>query len=252
MHVQSLHRKVIRDMDMMLDPVNRVFPTEMPRCYTSRDMNLGPFIRRLNKVTKRFHVWNEIADDVTMPKGMSATSGLWYPEDSLPENGSEADVRVIWHIHPDSRRVGVTPAIWARRRYYFWSRIAHEFVHRYQDLGRDEHTMTRTFKVRTAKDDKALEQKQYYSDYDELEAYAHDSALEMITWYPGCPLKECLTRVRQIPSDALVEATYNCYMNTFEMGHPARTHFRRKVKQWFTAMEQTSDFYEKLSLPKIA
>ena len=251
MRIHNLHRRVIRDMDMMFEEVNSVFPPKMPKRYETRLMNLGAFVKRLNTATEKFNVFNELRGDATIPKGSAAASGLWYPEDLLPDNGSDADVRVIWHPHPSAHRIKMTPTVWTRRRYYFWERIAHEFVHRYQDLDRPDDASARSFRVRTHDDDKAQEQQKYYSDYDELEAYAHDAALEFVTWWPGCTLKQAIGNAKQISPDALVWATYSNYLATFEVGHPARTHFRRKVKQWFHAMQQTPDFYSKLALPRL-
>ena len=251
MRIHNLHRRVIRDMDMMLGPVNVLLPEKMPACYTTRKMNLGAFVKRLNTITGQFNVVNEVQDDITIPKGSSAVSGAWFPEDLLPENGSDADIRITWHPHPGNRRIKITPTIWARRRYYFWERVAHELVHRYQDIDRPEDSSARTFKVRTAEDDKAAEQKQYYGDYDELEAYAHDAALEMITWWPDKSLRESVKLASRLDTEAVVWSTYHNYMTTFEIGHPARAHFRRKVKQWHHAMTQTQDFYTKLALPRL-
>lgn len=251
MRIHNLHRRVIRDMDMMLAPVNEILPLKMPACYETRKMNLGAFVKRLNTVTEQFNVVNEVLDDITIPKGSSAVSGIWYPEDLLPENGSDADIRIIWHPNPESHRIKITPTIWARRRYYFWERVAHELVHRYQDIDRGPDTTARTFKVRTADDDKAAEQKQYFGDYDELEAYAHDAALELMTWWPGTTLKQAIGLANQVDENSVVWATYQNYLSTFEVGHPARTHFRRKVKQWYHAMTQTEDFYTRLALPRL-
>ena len=251
MRIHNLHKRVTRDMDMMLDGVNTVLPPKMPARYETCQMNLGAFVKRLNTVTETFNVVNEIADDASIPVGQSATSGAWYPEDLLPEQDSDADIRVVWHPNPSSHRIKITPTVWARRRYYFWERVAHELVHRYQDLDRDSDSSSRRFKVRTSDIEQADEQKTYFSDYDELEAYAHDAALEMMTWWPGTTLKQAIGLANQIDPAAKVWATYSNYLTTFEVGHPARTHFRRKVKQWYHAMTQTTDFYTRLALPRL-
>lgn len=252
MRIHNLHRRVIRDMDMMLDAVNAVLPVKMPARYETRQMNLGAFVKRLNTVTETFNVVNEITDDVTVPKGQYAVSGAWWPEDLLPENNSSADIRVYWHPHPTAHRVKITPTVWARRRFYFWERLAHELVHRYQDVARPEDSSARAFKVRTADSEQAEEQKTYFSDYDELEAYAHDAALEMITWWPGTPLKQAVGLANQIDPDAKMWSSYSNYLSNFEVGHPARAQFRRKVKQWYHVMTtETTDFYTRLALPRL-
>jgi hypothetical protein len=251
MRIQTLHRRVIRDMDMMFDDVNAVFPPKMPKRYETRRMNLGAFVKRLNTVTTKFNVCNELHDDAEIPRGAAAVAGFWYPEDLLPENDSDADIRVTWHPNPAAHRIKMTPMQWARRRYYFWERLAHELVHRYQSLDRPDDAVSRTFRVRTDNEEQAQEQQQYYNDYDELEAYAHDAALELSTWWPGCTIQQAIAQAQELRNDARVNATYNTYLTTFEVGHPARPHFRRKVKQWYHAMQQTPDFYSKLALPRL-
>lgn len=251
MRIHNLHRRVIRDMDMMLDAVNVVLPPKMPTRYETQRLNLGAFVKRLNTITETFNVVNEVSDDAEIPRGQTAVSGAWYPEDLLPEHDSDADVRILWHAHPSAHRVCMTPTVWSRRRYYFWERLAHELVHRYQDVDRPEDTTARTFKVRTVDGEQADEQLRYYSDYDELEAYAHDAALEMLTWWPNATLKQAIGLANQVDPDAKVWATYNTYLTTFEVGHPARIHFRRKVKQWYHAMSQTMEFYTRLALPRL-
>lgn len=251
MRIHTLHNRVIRDMDMMFDEVNTVFPPKMPKRYETRQMNLGAFVKRLNTVTTKFNVFNELKDDLATPKGMVLVSGFWYPESWLPVRESDADARVIWHLNPDSHRIRITPTIWSRRRYYFWEYLAHELVHRYQDLDRPDDARSRTFRVRTDDSDQAAEQKQYYSDYDELEAYAHGAALELLTWWPDCTVQQAIGHAQEIDPNSRVWTTYNSYLTTFEVGHPARTHFRRKVKQWYHAMQQTPDFYSRLALPRL-
>ena len=251
MRIHTLHNRVIRDMDMMFDEVNTVFPPKMPKCYETQQMNLGAFVKRLNTVTTKFNVFNELKDDPTTPKGMVVVSGWWYPESWLPVRDSDADVRVVWHSHPGSRRIKMTLTGWTRRRYYFWEYLAHELVHRYQDLDRPDSSRSRTFRVRTEDSEQAQEQQRYYSDYDELEAYAHGAALELMTWWPDCSLQQAITESHNISPSSRVWTTYDDYLSTFEVGHPARSHFRRKVKQWYHAMQQTPDFYLKLALPKL-
>lgn len=251
MRIHNLHRRVIRDMDMMIESVNEVLPVKMPSKYASQKMNLGAFIKRLNTATEPFNVINEIEDDVTTTKGTTTSSALWYPTELLPVNGSEADIRILWHPHPDAHRIKITPAIWARRRYYFWERVAHELVHRYQDVDRPEGS-ARRFKVRTALNDADAEQKQYLGDYDELEAYAHDAALEFVSWWPEASVRDACKLACAVDLHPHVWSTYDHYMSTFEVGHPARTHFRRKVRQWHHAMLQSQEFYDKLSLPRLA
>lgn len=248
MRTDILHQRVVHDVEAMRDGVDAVFPVKMPVCYESRKMNLGSFVKRLNSVTEGFNVLNVILNDPVMPKGAFVTSGLWYPEEWLPEDKSDADVRILWHPNPSAHRVNVTPLVWNRRRYYFWERLAHELVHRHQNIFRGPDSCSRTFRVHS-EDQKTKEDQQYYGDYDELEAYAHDAAMELHTWWPNCTMQQAIGKAKQ--AQGIIWSTYDNYMSTFAPGHPARKRFVRKLRSWYHTMQQTPDFYEKLALPKL-
>ena len=248
MRTPVLHRRIIQDVELMFDALNEVIPSKMPPRYETRDMNLGSFIKRLNTITEAFNILNEISDDNEIRVGEIVTSGVWLPEDWLPEHGSHADVRVLWHSAPSVRRIRMTPKKWQQRRYYFWERLIHELIHRHQCVFRPEDTLTKTFHVYI--DDKKIhDEQQYYSDYDELEAYAYDAALEMVTWWPECNLQDAIHNAMAL--NGTVCSTYDQYMSSFERGHVVRKHFRRKLKSWFNTIRQAPDFYVKLALPKL-
>jgi len=237
-------------MDAMRHAVGEVLPARMPKKYHQQKLNLRPFIRRLNTVTEPFKVFNELQLDNAMPVGSVVASGLWLPKDDLPEDGSYADIRVIWHTHPKTRRVTLTPLKWDRRRFYYWQRIGHELVHRYQEASRPPDAEARTYRVAaTARKEK--EQQAYYGNYDELEAYAHDAALEMMLWYSAYSFHDAQKWMENWGLAGAVVPTYNTYLAVFDPSHPAVPAFKRKCHAWWDIMQKSKDFYAKLELPRL-
>lgn len=248
MRTDALHRRVIRDCGDVMDAVGKVLPAKMPQRHEGHAINLAPFIQRLNTATEPLGIFNERKDDLEIPFGALVVSGLWLPQDELPENGSTADVRLLWHAHPTTQRIPMTQLKWNRRRFYFWLRVSHELVHRHQDARRDEDAGTRTYRV-TADERDTKELQSYYANYDELEAYAHDTALEMVTWYPCATFHASIVGAGQ--TQGAVESTWNVFLSAFEPSHPAVDAFKRKVRSWWDVMRQTPEFYSRLQLPRL-
>lgn len=248
MRVSTLHRRLLSDVEVMQDAIFELFPVHMPRCYETREMNLKSFVAKLNRTTEQFNVYNEINDDYSIPVGEVTCSGLWLCEDELPENDSEADVRILWHAHPNTRRVSVTPVKWARRRYFFWELLMHELVHRHQDT--DDDRVSRTYLPQST-DRKTKEDQSYYGDVDEIEAYAHDSALEFFTWWPDLSVKQALKKASAVTGAVMPTACF--YMSAFSEvpDHPAMRHFEKKLDTWMGEIRRYGNFYETLQLPKL-
>lgn len=237
-------------MSAMMQAVGEVLPVKMPKQYHEQKLNLIPFIRRMNTYTEPYKVFNELQTDASMPIGSVVASGLWLPKKELPENGSRADVRVIWHAHPKTRRVTLTPLKWDRRRFYYWQRIGHELVHRYQEAGRPPDAEARTYHVEAVSRNQK-EQQSYYGNYDELEAYAHDAALEMMSWYGAYSFHEAQKWMENWGTAGAVVPTYNTYLAVFGSSHPAVHAFKRKCRAWWDIMQKSKDFYTSLELPRL-
>jgi hypothetical protein len=245
-NIGVLHRQVVRDIEQIIDIVDAAFPVTMPARYNERDFSVPAFVKKLNKVLEPFHIHNQIMPDPEMPKGQLATAGLWVSEDELPLDGSYADVRVIWHTHPNGMNVDMTPQKWMRRRYVFWARIFHELVHRYQD----RETATRVFRARGVESPEDIEEQEYHGNFDEIEAYAAEAALESLAWWPDLTLSAA--KAASMDYEGKLLPTYKCYMLMFDKGHPAIGHFQRKLTAWYKEMQRQPDFYARLMLPKLA
>lgn len=251
MRVDVLHKRLVHDIAMLQPVVDPVFPVGLPVQYQNRSMNLRGFIDRLNTVTNAFNIHNEIEWDKTVDPGQVSLSGLWISESELPENESDADIRVIWHVHPGTKRLKHTTTDWNRRRYFWWQIAMHEVIHRHQEVHRTLKGLEpREFLPQTTS--RLLKESQgYYGHYDEIEAHSHNAALEFLTWW-NLPYKACVEAALTYHGRVLVP-TYVCYMATYmdTPRHPAYLTFKRKVKAWFDVMQKNPEVYRTLQLSRL-
>ena len=250
MRTDALHRRVVQDLKSVSERVGDILPPKMPKRHEGRSYNLSAFLRRMNERTESLGVFHERHDDIAMPEHTLVVSGLWLPKVELPENGSRADIRLLWHVHPNTKRILMSRNVWDRRRFYFWQRLAHELVHRHQDARREDDSEARTYAVRTEHRDRKSQQL-YYGNYDELEAYAHDAAMEFITWMPDLSFGAAVRAVDALPHSYVVVPAWTDFLSAFDETHPATAAFKRKTKAWWDTMRATPAIYEQLRLPKL-
>lgn len=252
MQLAVLHRRVMMDARVMQEAVADILPVKMPKRYQGRAFNLSSFLARLNAVTEPYGVVNVMtveSKDSTVPPHTVMLTGTWLPEDLLPHEGSSADIRLEWHVAPHTRRQKWTQKEWSKRRFYFWSYLMHEMVHRHQDVYRNNGSFARVYRPWAEKQETQDEQT-YLGDYDEIEAHAHDVALEMRIWYPDATYREALTQMKQTMLAAPFTSTYAVYLRVFRDAaqHPALPVFHRKIKQWWKLMGRQDEFYQFLHL----
>lgn len=248
MRVDMLHRKLSRDISMLQPVMDTVFPVTLPEKYTSKPVSLKHFVAKLNSVSTEHQIFNEIQDDKEMEPGEFITSGLWLGDSELPSNESHADIRLIWHVHPDTKRIEWTVPRWNRRRFYWWQMLMHELIHRYQCIYRGEKE-TKQFVPQTTQ--RSLKESQFYlGDYDEIEAHAHNAALEFVTWFPGVTYRECVRKALTYSGRKLTP-TYLEYSTAFvdTPRHPAMAVFKRKTKAWMDILLKNPQDYACLQLP---
>ena len=249
LRVDALHRRLAHDVRVMYDAVSDAFPARMPKHFEQRSCNIRHFIDNLNEVCEPFNVFNEIKDDPNQAVGTIITSGIWIADSELPENGSEADARVLWHMNPATKRFQWTRYHWNRRRFYFWQLMMHELIHRHQptsNTGREPRV------YRTDADTRELkEQQEYYGNYEEIETHAHDAALEFFVWWPDLTLRQCMAAAWDVK--APTPPTFLLFMQAFleSPKHPAVAHFKRKLSAWFDMVHKNANFYSGLQLAKI-
>jgi hypothetical protein len=109
----------------------------------------------------------------------------------------------------------------------------HELIHKYQWVHRDPDTYTpKAFKA-TASGLKATRQ-EYLGNFDEIEAQAHDLAMEMKYYYPGVDYKKLLHLYFKIPNYRMCLPTLRNYWVTFgkDMNNPVLRRFLKRTWLW--------------------
>lgn len=250
MRLDALHRRVIMDARVIQEKVNTVFPRKLPSELRGRKTNIQTFLNRLNAATEPYGVKNIIVDDPRLPKHVNKMTAYWIDERELPYEQSMADIRLEWHMNPHSHRVQWSQRTWAQRRFFFWAFLMHELCHRHQNVYRentDRHE-SRTYRADSTHEDIRKDQ-EYLGDYDEIEAYAHDVAFEMLIQFPELSFLEALSAV-SVQTDADDPSSYAFFMKAFETSpqHPALRIFRKKIRQWYRILQKNLDFYDSLHL----
>ena len=250
MRLDALHRRVVMDARVIQQKVNDVFPRKLPAEYRGRATNIQAFLNRLNTVTEPFGVRNVIVDDPRLPKNVNKMTAYWIAERELPYEQSMADIRLEWHVHPQAHRMVWNARTWAQRRFFFWTFLMHELCHRHQNIyreNRDQHE-SRTYRSDATHEDIRSDQ-EYLGDYDEIEAYAHDVAFEMLIQFPELSFTEALSAVAG-QADADDPSSYSFFMKAFETSpkHPALKIFQKKIRQWYRILSGNMEFYHSLHL----
>lgn len=251
MRVDALHQKICRDVQEVYPVVSAIFPATMPAAYQHKPISIRNFVKKLNTVTEDFGLFNEIKEDKTLDRDQIFMTGLWLAKEELPENGSRADIRIIWHLHPDTKRFEFNQPSWNRRRYYFWQMFFHELIHRYQDTYRAPERDIRVYRPRTTMRD-TKEEQEYYGNYDEIEAHSHNAAMEFFLWWGHLSLRDAIYEAQSY-TGRMVTPTYNTYHETFcdTPNHPAMKHFKRKLRVWYAVVKKNPDWYLSLGLPNL-
>jgi hypothetical protein len=124
----------------------------------------------------------------------------------------------------------------------------HELAHRHQNNHRPENTASQKF-IPTADDEDLWDQQVYLGDFDEIEAYAHDIALEMIIWFPTLRYRQAFAQIKKFNHE-LINATYPIFFLAFgeTPNHPAMLLLRKKIQGWYRIMDTRRDIYQTLQL----
>lgn len=209
-------------------------------------MNVGALLHRMNEHTKPFGVWNSIehpSKGAKIEKGQVHFTGEWTPYCTrIP------DINIRWIMHPHGHRVSMTPHTWRKWYFNYWTFLMHELVHRYQDQQRTDTSTARVFRP-SAEKSELRDNQAYLGDYDEIEAHAHDVALEMFAWLPDESYAAAMRTMRSNPPFQSI-ATYPIYQKAFAdtPGHPAMIVFHRKIRAWHKSMLQHRDVYATMNL----
>lgn len=99
-------------------------------------------------------------------------------------NTNTDKINVIIHFTPKHELFCINDKMWNEFKFTISQTCQHELIHRYQTISR-ENVLDGNDPVEIKfASEKLLEEKKYLSDLDEIEAYAHDLAMEIKHYYP--------------------------------------------------------------------
>jgi len=241
----------------MRETVEKVLLPKTQQRYIGKYMYIVPFLARLNVVTIPFKVINMLVEDtaVKTPDDLHLTAHYWPTRTTRVETYIETrprrpvDIHIEWHVHPQRHRCGITSSNWKQRHFYFWAYLMHELAHRHQFSGRSKDTAKIVFPPTETKDAEIRDQQSYLGNYDEIEAYAHDIALEMVVWFPTMQYREAFAQMMTIDHE-LIGATYPVFAEAFVKvpEHPAMRALQKKIRKWYNIMDTRRDIYQTLQL----
>lgn len=100
------------------------------------------------------------------------------------------------HVDPKREVMEFTDSVYRRFMFRVAQTLHHECIHAEQ-MERRAHLMERRVNVQPSKRMSKEQRKhmQYLSDHHEIEAYAHDIAMEIVTFYPRCDPMNVIKRI---------------------------------------------------------
>lgn len=245
MRVDALHRRFAPDVLAIQSALAGVMPARMPKGLDTHDVNIRQWITKLNPLTASQKVIHLMENHSDTAVGNITAAGEWL---GPGERVGGCDVAILYHMNPATKRFRWTNAKWNRRRFYYYQTLMHELIHRYQPSADDDDKTSRKY-TPTALSAALQEQQAYLGDCDEIETYAHDTALELITFFPGMTFGNAMRKAKNTLYPEMASVSYP---RTFENdpNHPALLHYRRKASAWFDLMHSKPDFYGGLELTK--
>lgn len=129
-----------------------------------------------------------------------AIGGYYFPDDDM--------LTIELMVSPASSTIRIKEAEWQNFAFLLAQTIQHELIHRYQYTIRDDDvTLTRIDYYGGS----SSEERDYYSEYDEIHAYSHCLALELTNKYKGKRLEKvlrCSKLIRGCPTWAIYKKVF--------------------------------------------
>lgn len=258
MRVDFLHRRVMDDIRALSFDLQGIFPQQIPHCYTGHATNIGAFVKRMNAITSKHGIWNQVSvveQSDTYKPGELRFCGEWIPKEIRTKERREQDIVIHWVVHPRARRITFTPNKWSFWSFVYWVYVMHELVHRHQSSSRNTSSSERVYRPAAKQTENAPlhEEQTYLGSYDEIEAHAHDIAFELLALYPNVPFHEAMRNMRDMDFHSVSVGelvTYPIYRHAFTEAphHPVMSILHRKIRTWYRQLKQHRDMYEELGI----
>jgi len=153
------------------------------------------------------------------------------------------------------RSVTFTPLKWAYYIFMYWLYVMHELVHRHQNITRSTDASCRIYRPAAKESENRMlhDEQLYLGEYDEIEAHAHDIALELLALCPDLSFRDAMMKIRRSSHQSLTEqgmTTYPIYRQAFSgvRKHPVMPALHRKIKLWYRQLKQQRHAYDAMGL----
>jgi hypothetical protein len=144
-------------------------------------------------------------------------------------------------VSQKSEEIRVTKKWLANTAFVLYQTLSHELIHKYQYKGRDNHPCwIIDLDDRVEMD----EQQAYLAELDEIDAYAHDIALELAFYHPDT----CMDELRTMQSPKIT--SWTLYTESFE-GTSWREIHNRLLKKVYKHLSQIREYSEEYSCTKM-
>lgn len=195
-HIPTLAPKVYAELNELYPSVMAAtdYPS-LPDNQTSWH-NIHNFRNELAYQLKPFGISASVKTDYDpMPASKTISKGYLWPRISgfcywPTKKNSRARIEIQLHHLPGQRRFAITTTRREQLRFRILLILAHELIHRhqmdYRSITATTFNPSRVLLGTNNTDDLTKEEQQdqrYLADYDEIEAYAHDTVQEL--WYYG-------------------------------------------------------------------
>lgn len=124
-----------------------------------------------------------------------------------------------------------TPRSWDAFKFRFIQTLMHEMIHFMQYERRSEDYNGYYLPHKKTKSEKKNEDRKYYSDYDEIQAYAHCILLEYYTKRPNIPVAELVARCKNKRDSRTFSVILKAFDNNFR-GNEALPKLTQHILKW--------------------
>lgn len=252
MRIDVLHQRMLVYARPLFNDLQCAWEQRLPDAYRTQQVNVASFVKRLNRVTYTHRIRNVVKPPInkkTHPEGHLRFSAEWSPPEVCAQEGTIEDIFIYWHVHPRTRRYTFTSARWEYLRFSYSMYLIHELLHRCQSEARDPHIEERVYRPH-AQEEPLRNDQSYLGEHKEIEAYAHDIALELLAAFPDLSWRHALheletMRAPYAQSGVTGFTSYLMYQTTFQQTkkHPAMTVLHRKIAAWHAYLKQCPDEY---------
>jgi len=197
------------------------------------EMHLSCFQSRLQLILKKYGVVVEIVPSKFAKRHLYLIGGEFLPD------RIRQPIRLYIHVHADKKTIKI-PKSRLRTFLFEVSQVTqHELIHKFQySMTRDSGNFYGFYYLfETKKTGKSLENMYYMATVEEIDAYAHDIAMEIKFYYPDhnpATILKHISRHKNLTS-------WNLYTKSFRGAKwsDVRVSLIKRIYKWIPAIKET-------------